>query len=540
MASLFAASPFSSPVGQRIERATDGGLASEDWALNLEICDIINETDEGPKDASKAIRKRLANNKNFKSVILTLTVLESCVKNCGRRFHVLIAKKDFLDDLVRILSPKINAPQVVQEKILSLIQDWADAFRNSPDMTHVLQAYEALKKQGIEFPPKNLDTLSPIFTPERSQPEPSVISSTLGTTRPSTSPSHQPPAFARTEVPPPAPVQQPPIAMTGPVIPTPEQLAKLRSELDIVQGNVQVMSEMLTQMTPGQEEAGDLELLQELNRTCRAMQQRLLELLEQVANEEVVGELLRINDDLNNVFIRYDRYERFRQAQSKPAEPPRPAASAAPAMPPMPTPPLTLAGATAKPEAASDSLISFDEDPNTDTQPVPPQDIGANGLPAQFQGLEIKKTTQEPEMSTSVTHEDEFDMFAQSRKSTFEESRKAGATYSDNQQPFDRVIADSMSVEKPTPSLAEAKTTCNRKYFVSYFSAMESIETWLGEEENKQEGDTETMSSQDFDQFLAQRAAAEGQRTGSTKSVSQRPKQRQMQMENKDDDIFGL
>ena len=29
------------------ERATDGGLASEDWALNLEICDIINETDEG-------------------------------------------------------------------------------------------------------------------------------------------------------------------------------------------------------------------------------------------------------------------------------------------------------------------------------------------------------------------------------------------------------------------------------------------------------------------------------------------------------------
>jgi len=39
--------------------------------------------------------------------------------------------------------------------------------------------------------------------------------------------------------------------------------------------------------------------------------------------------------------------------------------------------------------------------------------------------IEIKKTTQEPEMATSVTHEDEFDMFAQSRKSTFEESRKA-------------------------------------------------------------------------------------------------------------------
>lgn len=29
------------------ERATSGTLQSEDWALNMEICDIINETEEG-------------------------------------------------------------------------------------------------------------------------------------------------------------------------------------------------------------------------------------------------------------------------------------------------------------------------------------------------------------------------------------------------------------------------------------------------------------------------------------------------------------
>lgn len=29
------------------ERATSGSLQSEDWGLNMEICDIINETDEG-------------------------------------------------------------------------------------------------------------------------------------------------------------------------------------------------------------------------------------------------------------------------------------------------------------------------------------------------------------------------------------------------------------------------------------------------------------------------------------------------------------
>lgn len=30
-----------------IEKATDGSLQSEDWTLNMEICDIINETEDG-------------------------------------------------------------------------------------------------------------------------------------------------------------------------------------------------------------------------------------------------------------------------------------------------------------------------------------------------------------------------------------------------------------------------------------------------------------------------------------------------------------
>lgn len=40
------------------------------------------------------------------------------------------------------------------------------------------------------------------------------------------------------------------------------QIGRLRSELDIVRGNTKVMSEMLTEMVPGQEDTSDLELLQ--------------------------------------------------------------------------------------------------------------------------------------------------------------------------------------------------------------------------------------------------------------------------------------
>ena len=55
--------------------------------------------------------------------------------------------------------------------------------------------------------------------------------------------------------------QQPQQPMTGPITPNPEQLAKLRSELDLVEGNVKVLSEMLSELQPGEEESHDYELL---------------------------------------------------------------------------------------------------------------------------------------------------------------------------------------------------------------------------------------------------------------------------------------
>lgn len=85
-----------------IEQATDGALPSENWALNMEICDIINSSTDGPKDAIKAIRKRLTTSagKNYTVVMYTLTVLETCVKNCGKPFHVLVCNKEFISELV--------------------------------------------------------------------------------------------------------------------------------------------------------------------------------------------------------------------------------------------------------------------------------------------------------------------------------------------------------------------------------------------------------------------------------------------------------
>lgn len=58
-----------------LEQATGESLPSEDWGLNLEVCDLVNESEDGPRDAIKAIRKRLTTQpKNYTVVMYTLTV----------------------------------------------------------------------------------------------------------------------------------------------------------------------------------------------------------------------------------------------------------------------------------------------------------------------------------------------------------------------------------------------------------------------------------------------------------------------------------
>lgn len=55
---------------------------------------------------------------------------------------------------------------------------------------------------------------------------------------------------------PPSPTHSPPPPRLNP-----EQLTKLHSQLDVVQGNMAVMSEMLSELTPGKEHPSDVQLL---------------------------------------------------------------------------------------------------------------------------------------------------------------------------------------------------------------------------------------------------------------------------------------
>ncbi|XP_071585524.1 target of Myb1 membrane trafficking protein isoform X1 [Heliangelus exortis] len=464
--------PFSSPVGQRIERATDGSLRSEDWALNMEICDIINETEEGPKDAFRAIKKRIVGNKNFHEVMLALTVLETCVKNCGHRFHVLVSSQDFVEGvLVRTILPKNNPPTIVHDKVLTLIQSWADAFRSSPDLTGVVAVYEDLRRKGLEFPMTDLDMLSPIHTPQRT-----VFSSNSpsGQNSPVANSPQQIESILH-------PVTLPTGRGDGPITPTPEQIGKLRSELEVVNGNMKVMSEMLTELVPSQAEPSDLELLQELNRTCRAMQLRVLELIPRVLHEQLTEELLLVNDNLNNMFLRYERFERLRTGQPVKA-----------------------------PNEAENNLV--DLGPST---PAVKQPEVTNNLSSQLAGMNLGSSSVSAglhSLDTSGKLEEEFDMFALTRGSSLAEQRRE-VKYEDPQA--SKGLAGALDARQQNTGAGEsgrddgaqlAKWMMRQGMVpVPQANFMEDIEKWLSTDVGESE-DAKGVTSEEFDKFLEERA----------------------------------
>lgn len=490
--------PFGSPVGQRVEKATDGALQSEDWALNMEICDIINETEEGPKDAIRSLKRRIVGNKNFHEVLLALTVLETCVKNCGHRFHVLVASQEFVDGvLVRTILPKNNPPTVVQDKVLMLIQSWADAFRSSPGLTGVVSVYEDLRRKGLEFPMTNLDTLSPIHTPQRSVQFASDPSSASGDP-PQRTQSVSQPAASPMGIPPPA-------APTGdaPFAPSQEQIGKIQSELEVVKGNIKVMSEMLTELAPGKATNSDLELLQELNRTCHAMQQRVLELIPRLLNEQLTEELLLVNDNLNNVFLRHERFERLHSGQAAPARPTQSPDGHISSVDLSSTgPPVCLSDATSLSTQLADIDLNFPS---------------------------VRGTLQTLESTPRVA--DDFDMFAMTRGSSLAEQRKS-VKYEEPQAADG--LAGALDTRQQNTGAIPVTQAC----------MMDDIEKWLSVDVDEEAEDAEGVTSEEFDKFLESRAKAADRLPVLPSPPSEPPRpvlhMNPAKREKEEDSLFGL
>lgn len=144
-----------SPIEQQIEAATSEDIPTgeQNLALNLEICDEIRSKRVPAKDAVKLLRKRLyVRNPNVQ--VLTLHLLDLCVKNGGSHFLEEVATKEFMDAYNAQVITLVNQDRNdgVVDLMLEYIQAWALMTKDRTDLSQIYKTYQALKsKPGIVF-----------------------------------------------------------------------------------------------------------------------------------------------------------------------------------------------------------------------------------------------------------------------------------------------------------------------------------------------------------------------------------------------------
>jgi len=199
----------------------------------------------------------------------------------------------------------------------------------------------------------------------------------------------------------------------------PDQIQKIRSDLSITQTNMTIFSDMLTELSPGREHPDDKSLLDQLHGTCRAMQSRLVELIDQVDDDKLIADLLEINDNMNNLFLRYERYDK-NQVQAK--------HGAIRKGPPVALPvSLGAAGGGAEAKSLMDApLIDFSGSEPTSTLSQPPSFSQVPSL-ANFQDDDAQNLAEwigEKNVDTDGNTTHEFDQFLAERAAANESARK--------------------------------------------------------------------------------------------------------------------
>ncbi|KAJ1259271.1 hypothetical protein BS78_10G141100 [Paspalum vaginatum] len=265
------------PQSVLVERATSESLIGPDWSLNLEICDILNHDPSQAKDVVKTIKKRIGH-KNSKVQLLALTLLETLIKNCGDFVHMQVAEKDILHEMVKIAKKKPDYH--VKEKILILIDTWQEAFGGArARYPQYYAAYQEMLRAGAVFPQRPESSV-PIYTPPQTQPLR----------------NYPPPALRNTDY-----RQDAPESSSAPEVPV-----LSLTEIQNARGVMDVLSEMLNAIDPGNREGLRQEVIVDLVDQCRSHKQRVVQLVNSTSDEDLLSQGLSLNDELQRVLAKHD------------------------------------------------------------------------------------------------------------------------------------------------------------------------------------------------------------------------------------------
>ncbi|CAK9833178.1 Signal transducing adapter molecule 1 [Anthophora retusa] len=138
----------SSPFDADVEKATSEKNISEEWGKIMDICDKVGTSTQNAKDCLRSIVKRLCS-PDPHIVMQALTLLDACVSNCGKIFHLEIASRDFESDLRKLIN---HSEPKIAERMRGLLKKWAEGdFKTDSQLNLIPSLYNKLKNEGYDF-----------------------------------------------------------------------------------------------------------------------------------------------------------------------------------------------------------------------------------------------------------------------------------------------------------------------------------------------------------------------------------------------------
>uniref|UniRef100_A0A8B9SV15 Golgi associated, gamma adaptin ear containing, ARF binding protein 3 n=1 Tax=Anas platyrhynchos TaxID=8839 RepID=A0A8B9SV15_ANAPL len=287
-------------------KATNPSNRQEDWEYIIGFCDQINKELEGPQIAVRLLAHKIQSPQEWEAV-QALTVLEACMKNCGRRFHNEVGKFRFLNELIKVVSPKYLGDRVsekVKTKVIELLYSWTVAL---PEESKIKDAYYMLKRQGIVM-------FDPVIPADK-------------TLIPSPPPRPKNPVFDDEEK---SKVyilhdfqMMPAVVMlwtfTGKLTfhvsvytlkdeARIQKVTKRMHTLEEVNNNVKLLNEMLVHYSKEESSEADRELMKELYERCETKRRTLFKLASETEdNDSSLGDILQASDNLSRVINSYKK-----------------------------------------------------------------------------------------------------------------------------------------------------------------------------------------------------------------------------------------
>ncbi|CAB1342397.1 unnamed protein product [Coregonus sp. 'balchen'] len=223
------------------------------------------------------------------------------MKNCGRRFHNEIGKYRFLNELIKVVSPKYmgdRVPEKVKTKIIEMLYSWTVAF---PNEAKINEAYQTLRRQGLvttdpELPVDKTLIPSPPTRPNNPVFDNEDMGKLLAELLRSKNPEDLQEANRLIK----NMVKEDDVRV--------QKVTKRIHTLEEVGINVKLLSEMLSHYDKDRSSQSDREIIKELYDRCDKLRRAAFKMATETEdNDTSLGEILQASDDLSRVINSYKK-----------------------------------------------------------------------------------------------------------------------------------------------------------------------------------------------------------------------------------------